>query len=1464
MATPKEIIEDIRRNKYAIGLETSPESEKVIEELKKSLNNALEQLAQDIYSKETHFILELIQNADDNAYESTVIPELKIAIDDEKILFQNNEKGFTEDNVKALCDVGYSTKSKACGYIGEKGIGFKSVFRISNEPHIFSNGFQFKFKLKDEKDKLGYVVPQWVDDVPDYIDKKSTNILLPIIEKAKSNFTKFSIIEPTLILFLRKLKIIQIHCNGSTNNIVRIDNEDGKVEIEHPKGKEYWKLVKQNLNVPTNIQEEKRKGVEETELILAFPLKQDGSADTISIQNVFAYLPIRTYGFKFVIQADFLVPANREDIHKDKQWNEWLRDNIASVFLMAVEEFKQDENLKSTYYNYIPLTNEVTDEFFSPVVNHIYSNLRESECILTESGNWRKPQEVIRADKDIRNLIQNDDLKKFFNMEYISSNIKFTKPILDALRVPEFKFYHLVQCLQKVEWLDQQSDEWFNNLYNYLNIHISEEKQIEELKSLKVIRLENNELVSISEGNIFFPLDKNSDYGFEKELRVVKKALLESKEKETRDSVIEFLKKIGVRNAQPYNIIENHILPIYESNDTNTNWQSKDSKTLLGYIRYIKENLKDYEKESDKRLNSSKSSWQTKEDPLGRLKNSLYIRVYNCVKCNNYEHPQNIYLPNIYGNRNELEHLFEGIEDIYFVHREYINDIIDKYRRIKRKNKILIKESKQKRDREILEWRDFFLKIGVDDKPRVILDPMTCRETQYYLDGLKHVYNKQKPNWCDSYYGYYIENDYVCPDIEKIFRHLQTDKVKILIRIFDTYWDNYKQMLKCKYWYRKPRAKYWAFDYSESSFMNLLINTNWLPTSKGTFAKPSEVFLNKPEIRDIFGDSVRYLAIEIKNEDLISDLGIHKEVNVKLTIDFLIQFCRSKCQDIDLFKKLYNFLNNKYENNEFKIRNAFSEEQIIYLPNENNSYFTSKEVLWKDVSDIFGENRGYLEKHYPELKQFFLCKLGINEKPKSSDYANLLINISKKNKIDEKDEKIIRIIYKELNNHLDPENDNYSISEEQWWKDFISEHIFLTDKNTFCKNDNNIFVNDDPELYDLFKDKANIYFLKLPNNFYPQIQYFIRTANIKYLTKAVSIELVNNINKTNEDCLTKKIQTFAIYILQYLYTLDNNMYNKLKNDGILDKIKNVTCYSVDKLEVKYTLNGQTAQAPRKAIFYDGNLYIQKDNVNDTDHLAIELSKLFGEIRGLDDFLILLFDKSDNSKIENYLKAKGIQELPEEEINWFQKIKSEKTPTVQEKDKKWQPECQPEEANITIGEFSGSKTPINSQLGVNITNPTLNQSENTHCDTLSQEDNINIGKWGEEYAFKCIIKEMSDKYHYDKPVDNDQVFEIKKDNKVIVEVKWLNKYKESKEPYDIEFNEDGKKYLIEVKSTIDTNKKWFEVSKKQWDLMREKMDEFYIYRVYCAGTKNAKTQKIQDPVKLWLDGVIDAYPIRIEL
>lgn len=80
------------------------------------------------------FFIVQVQNADDNTYPTCVEPTLTFILQDSGIVVLNNEQGFSAENIRALCDVGSSTKKGSnAGYIGRKGIGFKSVFRVGHK-----------------------------------------------------------------------------------------------------------------------------------------------------------------------------------------------------------------------------------------------------------------------------------------------------------------------------------------------------------------------------------------------------------------------------------------------------------------------------------------------------------------------------------------------------------------------------------------------------------------------------------------------------------------------------------------------------------------------------------------------------------------------------------------------------------------------------------------------------------------------------------------------------------------------------------------------------------------------------------------------------------------------------------------------------------------------------------------------------------------------------------------------------------------------------------------------------------------------------------------------------------------------------------------------------------------------------------------------------------------------------------
>ena len=74
-----------------------------------------------------------------------------------------------------------------------------------------------------------------------------------------------------------------------------------------------WLVKKQILDIPPEVS---RYDVLKTEISLAFPT----DSENLQQLDVFAYLPLRSCGFRFILNGDFVLPSSREDVDADEPW----------------------------------------------------------------------------------------------------------------------------------------------------------------------------------------------------------------------------------------------------------------------------------------------------------------------------------------------------------------------------------------------------------------------------------------------------------------------------------------------------------------------------------------------------------------------------------------------------------------------------------------------------------------------------------------------------------------------------------------------------------------------------------------------------------------------------------------------------------------------------------------------------------------------------------------------------------------------------------------------------------------------------------------------------------------------------------------------------------------------------------------------------------------------------------------
>ncbi|KAF8652236.1 hypothetical protein HU200_062872 [Digitaria exilis] len=427
---PREHVERIRRERYFIGRgEQNP--------LAEDMHHAVNYLSQELYSKDVHFLMELVQNAEDNEYPSGVAPSLEFLITSKDItgsgasstlLIFNNERGFLSTNIDSICRIGKSTKkgNRHQGYIGEKGIGFKSVFLISSEPHIFSNGYQIKFNEKPCAEcNIGYIVPEWVESTPSLSDIKAiygcsrvlptTTIILPLkSEKVDAVKKQLSTMHPEMLLFLSKIRKLS----------VREDNSDPKSstvsEISISSEKNYQ--ARKNIHAESytlHLSAEESGKEEECGYYMwrqKFPVKPENRVDKRSeidrlsrgnqlSPGVYAFLPTEMVtNFPFIIQADFLLASSREAILFDSPWNKGILECVPSAFMNAfVTLVKSGADAPAmslpSLFNFLPV-NASLIPLLEPVRSGIKNKVLAEDIVPCESYASQKifckPSEVAR------------------------------------------------------------------------------------------------------------------------------------------------------------------------------------------------------------------------------------------------------------------------------------------------------------------------------------------------------------------------------------------------------------------------------------------------------------------------------------------------------------------------------------------------------------------------------------------------------------------------------------------------------------------------------------------------------------------------------------------------------------------------------------------------------------------------------------------------------------------------------------------------------------------------------------------------------------------------------------------------------------------------------------------------------------------------------------------------------------
>lgn len=1183
MPTPREVVADIRRRYRA----DEPASDDDL--YREMVGGLLPLVADELYESSTHFFRELLQNADDNSYGPGVVPTLVLTARPGVLELRNNETGFEEKHVRALCNAAKSTKrDRKDAATGEKGIGFKAVFQVSERPEVHSNGFHFRFD-KGRHGGLGRVIPEWIDGAA---DSPGTTILLPLRADYQLPADFLKSLQPELLLFLRRLRRIEFHDPDYGQSLVLHRTDDGpNVEVVRTvtddverarsgEARHRFRVHRKRVAM-ADIQEQRRPNISASEVAVALPLDSDGSVDERCPRDLYAFLPVKASGLRFLAHADFVVATSREAVREDLPWNVRLRDALAECLTEAVLDCRSTPVPGATALRVLADPKTAADGFLGDVLAQAIEALSEQECVPTIDGGWARPADTIMTDQaGLWRLVPPEDAAELLRLRYVTPGVDRIEQTLSRLGVGRFSLDSLLICIGNDPWRATRKPEWFGDLYASLGALRLNDNQLGVLKRAPVVLLESSRTVAPAATLVFRSLGGESRYGFEHEISLLAPSALLSLAEGRLRQAHELLQRLGVTDATPTAVIERHILSAHRGDG----WEECTDDTLVGHAHYLRDNLKAYlnAKMHDKR-----------EAALRDVSEHFTVLSTAAATDGRYTTASSVYLGRAYGDPDDLEGLLGGDISQRLVSPEYLQ-----------------RGHPDGPDASRGAWAELFKKLGARTLPPV-----------YYTDDRT-----------DYQWG---------SETASVIASTDLDRKARLLSLIDRHWD-----LHFASWKARPGRA------GQASSMLLALRSMQVQTSAGAAALAG-TYAETDGNRSVFGDSVPYLAQPLKSAGLADALGVTTVPTVMHAIGRLRQIRESKVDlslAKPMVASLLRFLESRWGQQSAEIKAALAADPLVPADGADGSVWAATgSCCWTLPRDIrpFSRLSG-LSGTWRDFQGFFCEKLGVPDGPTPESLVDALEAMSRADIPHEQATRASRAVLTRLRQEAADVGDARSAA---WVQRLRQGLLIWTHHHQWWRNDGDVFAADDPSFERLFASAPAVAFVNLPREELTVHRDLLRLLDIRRLTDAISTSVPDDVRAAEWVDFRHRLAERLRAIARYLHHKHPRILEEAAESGAFDALRALDVQRCSPLLLDVSLGELRAQHAFDArMIRDGtrwSLYVDSA-VKGYDSAAIEIGRLLGLTDTESLPIGTLLEKGTLGEAERFLeKTLLVPDLPAE-------------------------------------------------------------------------------------------------------------------------------------------------------------------------------------------------------------------------
>ena len=427
-----------------------------------------------LYSERTHFLFELIQNAEDAG-----ATEVAFDLFEDRLELRHDGRPFTEADVRGVCGVGKSSKTLTA--IGQFGIGFKSVYAYTKTPRVYSGDEHFGI----ERYVRPFSVPPLGIGTGTQFVFPFDHDTVPAATAVREIAAALNALQPRILLFLEHISRLQVGGTGVVSSVIsrQADRRTGSprhVTLSADRGRrgEEWLVWDRPV-------EGLGRGPQRVEL--AFLVDASAGARRIvrcEPAPLTVFFPTEKETFLgFVVQGPYRTTPARDNVPEHDPSNQALVHETAALLADVLRELRAEGLLTVDVLEALPIdpARFPPGSMFRPLFDSVREAVAREELIPVFAGGYGAASDLrLAGDQGLAGLLDPERLglllgagrEVSFASELIteSGTPALWRYLRDEVGIGEVTPLEVVANLSR-DFLEDEPDEWITRLYAFLFDH---------------------------------------------------------------------------------------------------------------------------------------------------------------------------------------------------------------------------------------------------------------------------------------------------------------------------------------------------------------------------------------------------------------------------------------------------------------------------------------------------------------------------------------------------------------------------------------------------------------------------------------------------------------------------------------------------------------------------------------------------------------------------------------------------------------------------------------------------------------------------------------------------------------------------------------------------------------------------------------------------------------------------------